>query len=84
MLVPCCRRDRDLIKGDPVLEVFLAVIFFELLELEIMRPDDLLEMRGELFQARRTVGGIVLDAAHVFVDASVDALTGVLVREVLP
>ena len=44
---------------------------------------------------RRTVLGqggvscIILDAAHVFVcssiiDASIDALTGILVREVLP
>jgi hypothetical protein len=49
MLVPCCGPDRDLIKGDPVLGVFLTVIFFELLELEITQSDDLPEMRGELF-----------------------------------
>ena len=49
MLVPCCRSDRDLIKGHPIFGVLLAVVFFELLELEIAWPDDLSEMRGELF-----------------------------------
>jgi len=44
MLIPCCRPDRDLIEGDPVLGVFLAVVFFKLLELEIARPNYLLEM----------------------------------------
>ena len=44
MLVPCCRPNRDLIEGDPVLEVFLAVVFFKFLELKIAWPNYLLEM----------------------------------------
>ena len=84
MLIPYCRQDRDLIEGDLVLRVFLAVIFFSFSSLKLSG-----QTTCRRCEEKRAMSCIVLDAAHVFVccsvtNAPVDAFTSVLVREVLP
>jgi hypothetical protein len=46
MLITCGRPDGDLIERDPAFGILLAVIFPELLKLEIPWPDDFSEMRS--------------------------------------
>ena len=41
MLVSHCRSNRDPVKSDPIFRVFLAIIFFKLLELKVARPYNL-------------------------------------------
>jgi hypothetical protein len=50
VLITCGGPDGDLIERDPTFRVLLAVIFLELLKLEIPWPDDLSEMRSKLFE----------------------------------
>jgi hypothetical protein len=52
VLITCGGPDDDLIERDPSFGVLIAVIFPELLELEIPWPDDLSEMMSNLFEAR--------------------------------
>jgi hypothetical protein len=52
MLITYSGPNSDLIERDPAFRVFLAVIFLELLKLEIPWPDDLSEMSSKLFEAR--------------------------------
>ena len=52
MLIARGRLDRYLLQSDPILRVLLAIIFVELLELEIERPYDLSKIRGKLLQPR--------------------------------
>jgi hypothetical protein len=86
VLITCGGLDGDLIERDLAFGVLLAVIFPELLKLEIPWPDDLSEMRSELFETRGGVFGVILDAAHVFVGLAVisttsDVTTGVTRRK---
>jgi len=41
VLVSRYRSDRDLVKSDPIFRVFLAIIFFKLLELKVAGPYNL-------------------------------------------
>jgi hypothetical protein len=52
VLITCDGPDGDLIECDLAFGVLLAVIFPELLKLEIPWLDDLSEMRSKLFEAR--------------------------------
>jgi hypothetical protein len=52
VLITCSGPDGDLIERDLAFGVLLAVIFPELLKLEIPCPDDLSEMRSKLFKPR--------------------------------
>jgi hypothetical protein len=52
MLITCSRPDSDFVERDLAFRVLLAVIFSELLKLEIPWPDDFSEMRSKLFEAR--------------------------------
>jgi hypothetical protein len=67
--------DGDLVEHDPAFGVLLAVIFLELLKLEIPWPDDLLEMRSKLFETRRVVFCVILDAAHILMGLAVISTT---------
>jgi hypothetical protein len=51
VLITCSGLDGDLVERDPTFGVLLAVIFSELLKLEIPWPDNLLEIRSKLFEA---------------------------------
>jgi hypothetical protein len=82
MLITCSRLDGDLVEHDLAFGVFLAVIFPELLELEIPWPDDLSEMRSKLFEAREAVFGVILDATHVLVDLAVISTTSDVTADV--
>jgi phage-related holin len=75
MLITCGGMDRDLVECDLAFRVLLAVIFPELLELEITWPDNLSEMRSKLFEARGAVFGVILDAAHILVGLAVISMT---------
>jgi hypothetical protein len=50
MLITYGRPDGDLVERDLAFGVLLAVIFLELLKLEVPWPDDLSEMRSKLFE----------------------------------
>jgi hypothetical protein len=50
VLITCDGPNDDLIERDLAFGVLLAIIFPELLKLEIPWPDDLLEMRSKLFE----------------------------------
>jgi hypothetical protein len=50
VLITCGGPDGDLVECDPAFRVLLAIIFLELLKLEIPWPDDLSEMRSKLFE----------------------------------
>ena len=41
MLISCYRPNYDFVKSDPVFRILLAIVFFELLELEVAGPYDL-------------------------------------------
>jgi hypothetical protein len=75
VLITCGRPNDDLIERDPALRVLLAVMLPKLLKLEIPWPDDLSEMRSKLFETRRAVFGVILDAAHVLVGLAVISTT---------
>jgi hypothetical protein len=82
VLVTCSGPDGDLIERHLAFGVLLAVIFPELLELEIPRPDDLSEMRSKLFEARGAVFGVILDAAHVLVGLAIVSMTSDVTADV--
>ena len=44
VLISCCRSDGDFVESDPVLWIFLAVVFFEFFKFEIAGPHDLAEV----------------------------------------
>jgi phage-related holin len=67
--------DGDLVERDLAFRVLLAVIFHELLKLEIPWPDDLSEMRSKLFETRGAMFGVVLDTVHVLVGLAVISTT---------
>jgi hypothetical protein len=75
VLITCSGPDGDLIERDPAFGVLLAIIFLELLKLEIPWPDDLSEMRSKLFEAWGAVFGVILDAAHVLMGLAVISTT---------
>jgi hypothetical protein len=91
VLITYSGPDGDLVERDPAIRVLLAVIFPKLLKLEIPWPDDLLEMRSKLFEARGGMFSVILDAAHVLVglvvisttsDATADAVRRKMVTEI--
>jgi hypothetical protein len=82
VLITCDGPDGDLIEHDPAFGVLLAVIFPELLKLEISWPDDLSEMRSKLFETRGAVFGVILDAAHVLVGLAVFSTTSDVTTDV--
>jgi hypothetical protein len=65
VLITCSRPNDDLIERDLAFGVLLAIIFPELLKLEIPWPDDLSELRSKLFEVWGAMFGVILDAAHV-------------------
>jgi hypothetical protein len=75
MLVTCSRTDSDLIEHDLPFGVLLAVIFPELLKLEIPWPDDLSEMRSKLFETRGSMFSVILDATHILVGLAIISTT---------
>jgi hypothetical protein len=75
MLITSSGPDGDLVERDPTFGVLLAIIFPELLKIEIPWPDDLLEMRSKLLEARGGVFGVILDAAHVLMGLAVISTT---------
>jgi hypothetical protein len=75
VLITYSGLDSDLIERDLAFGVFLAVIFPELLKLEIPWPDDLSEMRSKLFEAQGAMFGVILDVAHVLVGLVVISTT---------
>jgi phage-related holin len=75
VLITYDRLDGDLVERDPAFGVLLAVIFLELLKLEIPWPNDLSEMRSKLFETRGAVFGVILDAAHVLMGLTVISTT---------
>jgi hypothetical protein len=75
MLITCDGPNSDLIECDPAFGVFLAVIFPELLKLEIPWLDDLSEMRSKLFETRGGVFGVILDAVHVLMGLTIISTT---------
>jgi hypothetical protein len=72
----------DLIERDPAFRVLLAVIFPELLELEIPWLDDLSEMRSKLFETWGAVFCVILDAAHILVGLAVISMTSDVTADV--
>jgi phage-related holin len=82
VLITCGGPDGDLIECDPAFAVFLAVIFPELLKLEIPWPDDLSKMRSKLFETRGAVFGVTLDAAQVLVGLAVISMTSDVTADV--
>jgi uncharacterized BrkB/YihY/UPF0761 family membrane protein len=82
MLITYGGLDGDLVERDPAFRVLLAVIFPELLKLEIPWPDDLLEMRSKLFETRRVMFGVILDVAHVLVGLAVISTTSDVTADV--
>jgi phage-related holin len=86
VLITCGGPNSDLVEHDLAFGVLLAVIFPELLKIEIPWPDDLSEMRSKLFETRGAVFGVKLNAAHVLVGLAVisttsDVTTGVARRK---
>jgi hypothetical protein len=75
VLITCGGLNGDLVERDLAFGVLLAIIFPELLKLEIPWPDDLSEMRSKLFETRGAVFGVILDAAHVLVGRAVISTT---------
>jgi hypothetical protein len=51
MFITCSRPDGDLVERDLAFRVLLAVVLLELFELKVSLPNDLSEMRSELFEA---------------------------------
>jgi hypothetical protein len=89
VLITCSVPDGDLIERDLAFRGLLAVVFPELLKLEIPWPDDLPETRSKLFETRGTVFGVILDAAHVLVGLAVisttsDVTMGIARRKTVP
>jgi hypothetical protein len=82
MLITCSGTNGDLIERDLAFRVLLAIIFPELLELEIPWPDNLSEMRSKLFEARGAVFSVILDVAHVLVGLAVINMTGDVTTDV--
>jgi hypothetical protein len=82
VLITCGGVDGDLVERDPAFRVLLAVIFPELLKLEIPWLEDLSEMRSKLFEARGAVFGIILDMAHVLVGLAVISTTSDVAADV--
>jgi hypothetical protein len=82
VIITCGGPDDDLVERDPAFGVLLAVIFLELLELEIPWPDDLSEMKSKLFEARGAVFGVILDAAHILVCLAVISMTSDVTADV--
>jgi hypothetical protein len=83
VLITCGGPDDDLIERDPTFRVLVAIIFPELLELEITWPDDLSKMRSKLFEAREGMFGVILDAAHVLVGLAVICTTSDVTADVM-
>jgi hypothetical protein len=80
--------DSDLIKCDPVVGVLLPIVLPELFKLEVLWPYDLSKVRSKLFQAGRTMLGVVFNATDVLISLTIisaaeDAATGVMRRELL-
>jgi hypothetical protein len=82
MLITSGRTDGDLVERDPAFRVLLAIIFPELLKLEIPWPDDLSEMRSKLFETQGGMFSVILDAAHVLVGLAVISMTSDVTTDV--
>jgi hypothetical protein len=82
VLITHGRPDDDLIECDLAFGVLLAIIFPELLKLEIPWPDDLSEMRSKLFETWGAMFGVILDAAHVLVGLAVISKTSDVTTDV--
>jgi hypothetical protein len=82
MLITCSGQTDDLIERDPAFGLLLAIIFLELLKLEIPWPDDLLELRSKLFEVWGAMFYVILDAAHVLVGLAVISMTSDVTTDV--
>jgi uncharacterized BrkB/YihY/UPF0761 family membrane protein len=84
MLITCGGPDSDLVERDPTFGVLLAIVFPELLELEIPWLDDLSKMRSKLFETPRGgMLGVILDATHVLMGLAVISTTSDVTMDVV-
>jgi hypothetical protein len=75
VLITCGGPNGDLVEHDLAFGILLAVIFLELLKLEIPWPDDLSEMRSKLFETRGAMFDVILDVVQVLVGMAVISTT---------